>query len=251
MTTLTIVQLYPDLLGVTGDRGNVAVLQSRLASAGITVRVVTAGAGDPLPDEIDIVVIGNGPLSAMRRVADDLAAKADALRAHVESGGVLFAVGGGAELLSAGVTTLDGDDVPGIGLLPFRVRRTRQRRVGYIVADTEDGQLIGFEDHASTWDLDPGVSPYGRVTAGKGSIGAEGLGGESVRAANAFATNVQGPALPLNPQLADAVLRAACARRGVDYTAGESVAKADTLSEAARSDIRRLTTGKKPTVMSI
>lgn len=251
MTTLTIVQLYPDLLGVTGDRGNVAVLQSRLASPGITAGVVTVQAGEPLPDEIDIVVIGNGPLSAMRRVADDLAAKAEPLRAHVESDGVLFAVGGGAELLSAGVQTLDGDDVPGIGLLPFRVRRTRQRRVGYIVADTEDGQLIGFEDHASTWDLDSGVGAYGRVTAGKGSIGGEELGGESVRVANAFATNVQGPALPLNPQLADAVLSAACARRGIDYAAGESVARADTLAEAARSDIRRLTTGKKPTVMSI
>jgi CobQ-like glutamine amidotransferase family enzyme len=251
MTTITIVQLYPDLLGVTGDRGNVAVLQSRLVSAGITARSVMVQLGEQFPDQVDIVVVGNGPLSAMRRVADDLAAKAPTLRAHVEAGGVLFAVGGGAELLSAGVQTLDGDDVPGVGLLPFRVRRTRQRRVGYIVADTEDGQLIGFEDHASTWDLDPGVSAYGRVTAGKGSIGAEGLGGESVRAGTAFATNVQGPALPLNPQLADAVLRAACVRHGIDYAAGESVARADTLAGAARSDIRRLTAGKKPTVMSI
>ncbi|MGA7149258.1 MAG: glutamine amidotransferase [Microbacterium sp.] len=251
MTTLTIVQLYPDLLGVTGDRGNVAVLQSRLASAGITAQVATVHAGEPLPDEFDIVVIGNGPLSAMRRVADDLSAKAEPLRAHVDAGGVIFAVGGGAELLSTGVQTLDGDAVPGLGLLPFRVRRTRQRRVGYIVADTEDGELIGFEDHASTWDLDAGASVYGRVAAGKGSIGPEGLGGESVRSVNAFATNVQGPVLPLNPQLADAVLRAACARRGVDYVPGGSLANADALAEAARTDIRRLTTGKKPTVMSI
>lgn len=252
MTTLTIAQLYPELLGVTGDRGNVTVLHRRLEAASITPRTVMVQPGEALPDDVDIVVIGNGPLSAMRQVGDDLTTKAAALRAHTERGGALLAVGGGAELLSHGVVTLDDERVPGIGLFPFLVRRTRERRVGYIIAEADHGQLVGFEDHASTWELDPGVTPYGQVSAGKGSIGTPGIGGgESVRIDAAYATNVQGPVLPLNPQLADAILHAACERRGIEYRTADAMAAADALAEGARSDIRRLVKAKAPTVMGI
>ena len=72
--SIRIAQLYPDLLGVTGDRGNVDVLATRLRAAGISVEVTQVGIGDELPADTDILVIGNGPLSAMRRVAPDLRA---------------------------------------------------------------------------------------------------------------------------------------------------------------------------------
>lgn len=250
--SVTIAQLYPDLLGITGDRGNVTVLQSRLTAAGVGSTVVPVHVGDALPDGLDVVVIGNGPLSAMRMVAGDLALKADALRAHVAQAGALLAVGAGAELLASAVEALDGEQVAGVGIFPFRVRRTRERRVGYVTATTAHGDLVGFEDHASSWSTDDGVHPYGRITAGRGTIGAPGVGaGEGVRVNDAYALNVQGPVLPLNPQLADALLRAACARRSIDYRVGDDLATADRLAEAARADIRRLATAKAPTSMGI
>ncbi len=250
--SVTIAQLYPDLLGITGDRGNVAVLQARLRAAGVNSAVVPVQVGEALPDAVDIIVIGNGPLSAMRMVTGDLALKANAIRVHAADGGALLAVGAGAELLSTSVETLDGEKVAGIGVFPFGVRRTRERRVGYVTATTAHGELIGFEDHASAWETADGVEPYGRVTAGRGSIGAPGIGaGEGVRVNDAFALNVQGPVLPLNPQLADALLRAACARHGIDYRVGDDLVTADRLADAARTDIRRLVTAKAPTSMGI
>jgi len=245
MTTLSIVQLYPDLLGVTGDRGNVEVLAARAAFAGHDTRVTRIGLGEDAPDAADIVVIGNGPLSALRTVREDLTRRRDWLAATLAAGGAVLAVGGGAELLSAGIDLLDGTTVPGIGLVPARVTRTRHRRVGYIVADTDDGRLVGFEDHASEWvlasDADAGLR-YGRVVAGNGGIAG---GGETVRRDGLYATNVQGPVLPLNPQLADAILTRALAVHGDEYVTGPAHRGVDVHAEAARAEIERLAVSKR------
>lgn len=235
--TLRIAQLYPEELGVTGDRGNVIALRARWERAGGSVEHLLVGRGDAIPADADIVIVGNGPLSAMRLVLPDLREKAVQLETLVSAGAPLLAVGGGAELLSEGVETLEGETLTGIALFPFRVRRVRDRRVGYVVADTEHGRLAGFEDHASEWILGEGSVAYGTLTAGRGSFVDGGRRGEAIRRGDTYATNVQGPALPLNPQLTDALLGAAAARRGVEYRVGDAHAEIDRLAAGAREAI--------------
>ncbi|WP_243227940.1 glutamine amidotransferase [Microbacterium sp. CIAB417] len=248
MTTLRIVQLYPDLLGVTGDRGNVEVLAARALLAGHESQVTLVGLGEDAPTEADIVVIGNGPLSALRVVRDDLESRRDWLAALVAAGTVVLAVGGGSELLSEGIDLVDGSHLDGLALIPARVGRTKQRRVGYVVADTVDGKLIGFEDHASLWRLgDPGIA-YGTVTAGNGGIQG---GFETVRMGSIYATNVQGPVLPLNPALADALLAQAFVRLGAAYSPGPAHAEIDAHALAARAEIERLAVDKRFTAIQL
>lgn len=238
-----VLQLYPAELGVTGDRGNVLALTARLERAGISAERVEYSVGQEFPESVDIVVVGNGPLSAMRRVEVDLARHAHQLRDAVAAGLPVLAVGAGAELFSRGVEPLDGNPVKGIGVLPFTVVRTTRRRVGYIVASGEHGELIGFEDHASDWVLDAGVEAYSRVLSGGGSIAALGEGGplgESVLAHNVFATNVQGPVLPLNPQLSDFLIEVATSRRGTAYERSAGHERLDELASAARATITRI-----------
>ncbi|MGF3055300.1 type 1 glutamine amidotransferase [Microbacterium sp. YY-01] len=236
-TTMRITQLYPEQLGLTGDRGNVRALEVRLQRAGIAVQVTAIDQGTPIPEDTDIIVVGNGPLSALRGVLDDLYGRRDQLIHHVESGKPLLAMGAGAEALSGGIDLLDGSTVETLGVFPFRVERTRDRRVGYIIADTADGQIVGFEDHASTWHPDAGVQPYGAVTAGVGSFVRDGKRFETIQHHAAFATNVQGPVLPLNPQLSDVLLRAAAEQRGLSYETTAEHAALDSLAQGARSAI--------------
>lgn len=234
---LRIAQLYPDELGVTGDRGNVLALQARWERAGGVAEHVLVRRDDAIPPDADVVVIGNGPLSAMRLALPDLREKVAELEALIVQGAPLLAVGGGAELLGESIETLDGEVLDGVGLFPIRVRRVRDRRVGYIVADTADGRLVGFEDHASEWSLIDGATPYGALTAGKGSFALGQGRGEGVRRDDAYATNVQGPALPLNPQLTDALLSAVARRRGFEFRTGGAHAEIDRLAEGAREAI--------------
>lgn len=237
--SLRIAQLYPVELGITGDRGNVSALQARWerSGEGRTAERVPVGRGDELPDDVDIVIVGNGPLSAMRLVADDIRARAQSLEALIAAGTPLLAVGGGAELLSGGVVPIEGDRLVGLGLFPFRVERTNTRRVGYVVADTEHGTLVGFEDHASEWTLGADAQAYGRLTAGSGSFPLGEGRGETVRRGAAYATNVQGPVLPLNPQLTDALLQVAVERRGLEFAPGTGAVELDRLATGAREAI--------------
>lgn len=237
-TSIHIVQLYPAELGITGDRGNVRAIEERVSARGIDRTTTRVGIGEELPVDADIIVIGNGPLSALRGVHADLMARATALQSFVEAGGTLFAVGGSAELLGTGIDLTDGDSVDGLGLMPYRVARTRDRRVGYITVDTADARIVGFEDHASEWTLFEGATAYGTVVAGRGSFARGDGRGELVRHRNAFAGNVQGPVLPLNPALADVLVATVAERRG--FALPEAVQGSfDEYAHGARTAIER------------
>ncbi|MDQ1526736.1 MAG: hypothetical protein QOG18_1349 [Microbacteriaceae bacterium] len=208
---VTIVQLYPDELGVAGDRGNAMSIIARLRRADIDVSLVEHHSGDTLPAEADLVVVGNGPLSAMRNVYGDLVANADRLKSYLAAGVPFFAYGSGAELLSRQITLVDGSGLEGLGMFSFSARRTTKRKVGYVLADTEVGQIAGFEDNASDWILDDGAVPFGTLVFGGGNGNGK---NEGVRLASSIATQIGGPILPLNPTLTDALIRAIADRRG-------------------------------------
>lgn len=249
MTQITIAHLYPAELGVTGDRGNVRAIEARLAAAGIDHATTRVGIGEKLPEDLDILIIGNGPLSAMRGVHADLTARGERIRSFVADGGVLLAVGGSAELLSRGITTLDGETLDGLGVFDASVARTRQRKVGYITVDTAIGRVIGFEDHASEWTLDDSAHGYGRVTFGQGSFALPGGGeqpvrGELVRVGNAIASNAQGPLLPLNPDLVREMITRAAERRGIEADLTTGVDALDGYAAGARAAIEELVHGK-------
>jgi len=242
--TVRIVQMYPVELGITGDRGNVRALQTRLERSGVPVDVRHVGLGDAIPADTDIIVFGNGPLSAMRIVVDDLRGRATEIEEFVASGRSLFAVGASAELLGHGVQLLDGEFLAGLGVFPFRVARTRERNVGYIIADSPDGRVIGFEDHASAWTLDADAVAVGTVVDGKGSFRLGESGGEIVRRGEAYASNVQGPALPLNPWWTDAILHAVTERRGIAWSIGAEHAPLNEYADGARAAIEHLVHSK-------
>jgi CobQ-like glutamine amidotransferase family enzyme len=243
MMKLHIAQLYPSTLGVTGDRGNVRSLQLRAERRGIAVTVSEVEAGASLGKNVDIVVVGNGPLSALRRVHEDFLSRKAWFDDHVASGRALLSIGGSAELLGEGIDLIDGDFMPGLGVLPYRVARTRTRKVGYNITQTPDTKLIGFEDHASEWTLKDPDAAYGLVVDGHGSYDrAEGRG-EFVRHHSAFAGNIQGPLLPLNPELSDVILTVTLAQRGEALPAGD-MGGLDHYATHARETIERLLHGR-------
>ena len=221
MSDLTIVQLYPDELGVAGDRGNVMALTARLTNAGHSVTVVAHEVGSELPTDVDLVIVGNGPLSAMRNIHADLLANGDRLRALRASGVSVFAYGSGAELLSHSITLIDGTSLEGLAMLPFCVTRIPTRAVGYVIVGSPFGQIVGFEDNASRWTLDTGAKPLGILEAGSGNgegsmegVLDTGTIGTVASGTIAIGTQVGGPVLPLNPLLTDAIIASIGERRG-------------------------------------
>ncbi|MBF4576449.1 type 1 glutamine amidotransferase [Frondihabitans sp. VKM Ac-2883] len=238
MTTLSLLQLYPEQLGVSGDGGNVVALAERARRAGLDVELVEHRPGDALPVGADLVVIGSGPLSTLRSIHSDALRFREALSDWADSGVPVVAIGGGMELLSQGIYG-EGADLEGLGFFDASAHRGAKRRANYFRVETAYSgpslTLFGFEDHATRFELAAGASAFGTVVSGGGN----GDGTEGVSRGSSFGTQLKGPVLPLNPELTDRVLASAVSRIGGVYAAGPAHATLDEYARQSRLVIEK------------
>lgn len=212
---LKICHLYPDVMNLSCDRGNVLILEKRLQWREIGVSVTAVNMGVSLDAaEFDLIFIGNGQPFARPMLLEDLKLhKADALRNAVETGTPVLAIDGGYELLAKDCTLADGTVVEGLGILDAQVKYSQKRLVGdYVFTCDELGvNIVGFENHSGKTYLGSSVKPMGKVLSGNGNNGADGT--EGARYKNVFATYAHGCLLPKNPVLADHILKIALERK--------------------------------------
>ena len=229
---LNIVAILPELLGSNGDAANARVLAQRAGWAGLPAEVVTVRSVADLPEQVDAVVIGSGTDAQLIPVREILLGMADKLRDWATAGIPILAVGTGLELLSWGIELPDGSVVEGLGLVAGRAVPRTGRAAGDLVVTSKHGRLIGFENHARSF-VGAEASSLGTVVSGVGN----GAGAEGVVMGNVVGTHLHGPVLAKNPGLADHLLRAIFATRGVEYAQTERAAEVDGIAKAARNQI--------------
>lgn len=239
MTTFHLVHLYPTELGINGDRGNIVALWARLASAGHDVVVHDVSLGARLPPEIDFVHVGSGPESSLHLVLEDARRHAVRLRELVEAGVPLLAVSAGWQLLGETFADSTGNVHSALGIFPSRAITTSQRWVSETVIEVTGMQLTGFENHSGYVELADGHEPWARVRAGFGNEGdlpaAERV--EGVRHVNAIGTHLHGSLLPMNPQLADELIKIMTERRHARYETAPAMARRDEFAAQSRAAI--------------
>ena len=212
---LRIAHLYPSLLNVAGDGGNLIALQRRAEWRGIPVETV-AVEKDETPDfrKFDIVLFHGGQDVEMAVAARDFARKSPSLRDAAADGVVVFAVCAGLQLLGHRYISNDGEEMLGADILDLETRGGPQRFMQHAACEvTIDGvteTVVGFENHSGLTELGAGCESFGRVIAGAGNNGRDGL--EGARFRNVFATYLHGPCLPKNPWLTDQLIRIAVGR---------------------------------------
>ena len=204
---LRVCSLYPDLMNIYADRGNMLMLERRCAWRGIDFRIAAAGLGDPVdPEAHDLFYIGGGQDRDQALCARDLATvKRDALHVAADAGKVVLAVCGGYQLLGSSYE-LGDEELPGVGLVDLHtVREPGPRLIGNVAIEVElDGEpavLAGFENHGGRTYLGPTARPLGRVLSGHGNNNHDGF--EGVRRDNVIGTYLHGPLLPKNAHFAD------------------------------------------------
>jgi CobQ-like glutamine amidotransferase family enzyme len=189
--TFTVGWLYPDLMNIYGDRGNILTLLKRAEWRDFDARLVELGRGTTNGmDDVDVFFFGGGVL----------------------------AVCGGYQLLGHYYQTADGDRFPGIGLIDVRTEAGKRRFIGDVVvdadlADLHPQTLVGFENHSGRTYLGPKARPLGRVRMGFGNNGEDHT--EGCLQGAILGTYLHGSLLPKNPQLADHLIRSALERRGI------------------------------------
>jgi lipid II isoglutaminyl synthase (glutamine-hydrolysing) len=211
---LVIVHLYPDLLMSYGDRGNVLTLAKRAEWRGFRVRVVGVTRGGRLPRTTDLIVIGGGSDRIQHLIGSDLVARTGELTDRVRGGTVVLGVCGGYQSIGRRYVTLDGREVPGLGLLDVTTEAAPVRLAGRVSAEaTFDGtpfRVSGFENHAGRTFLGPTATPFASVPEGRGNNGVDGT--EGAVQGSVVGTYLHGPVLPTAPAFADALLARALTR---------------------------------------
>ncbi|MDD5800231.1 MAG: glutamine amidotransferase [Coriobacteriales bacterium] len=211
--SLRIAHLYPELLNLYGDSGNILVLRKRMEWRGIRPDVYEVHVGDtPSFAGVDIAFIGGGSDREQKIVCDFLLQQKHELKAFVEDGGVLGAVCGGYQLL--GESYLMGDErVPGLELVDLYTDRGTPRIIGNIAIQSEVSPqpIVGYENHGGRTHLGDGVQPLGKVLYGHGNDGQSGYEGCLYK--NVLGTYIHGPLLPKNPGVADWLISRAMQRK--------------------------------------
>ena len=215
----TIGWLYPDLMNIYGDRGNILTLLRRAEWRGLSASVKEIGRGKTENlEDVDVFFFGGGQDREQALIYDDLKShKQERLQSAVGGGAQILAVCGGYQLLGHYYQTVDGERYDGIGLIDVTTQAGKKRFIGDVVVETDieglqPSTLVGFENHSGRTFLGSSAKPLGRVLHGKGNNGSDKT--EGVRQNNVTGTYLHGSLLPKNPHLADRLISDALRRRG-------------------------------------
>ena len=236
MMELNICHLYPDVLNLYGDRGNILCMRRRLEWRGVGCHVteLSMGTGDDLTG-YDVFFIGGGQDFEQTVLLSDLnAGRKENLRSAAEDGKAFLCICGGYQLMGHGYRTAAGDWCEYTGILDLATEGSPDRMIGnyaFRLGEESGGSVvIGFENHGGRTVLGAGLAPLGTVLRGCGNNGADGT--EGARYKNVFGTYSHGPVLPKNPAFCDHILTAALVRK---YGAAELAPLDDAAEEAARA----------------
>lgn len=215
---IKILHLYPDLLNLYGDRGNIECMRKRLIWRGIDAEVIThtCDTKDELDlSDIDIVFIGGGSDREQKIVCDRLLYHKNEIKEYVEDNGVLIAVCGGYQLLGK-YYKLENETIEGLDILDIYTEQSKKRLIGNIILESSiiNQKIVGFENHGGRTYIG-NHTPLGKVIYGFGND--EKSGNEGVVYKNVIATYLHGPLLPKNPQLCDYILENAIKRKNPDF----------------------------------
>lgn len=214
---LQIAHLYPELLNIYGDKGNVITLSKRCLWRDIQVEVTEINPGDQInPDLYDLYFIGGGQDTQQVAVAEELQKQKNLLHQAADNGAVFLAICGGYQLLGHYYQPHEGNKLPGISILDAYTVAGNTRYIGNVTAkinipDLDMQTLVGFENHSGLTYLQGNTEPLGIVKVGNGNNGEDKT--EGAVSKNVFGTYLHGSLLPKNPHFTDHLITLALERR--------------------------------------
>ena len=209
---ISIAHLYPDLLNLYGDRGNIITLKRRLEERGISAKITEYELNDKIDfSSTDIIFVGGGSDREQLLVCKRLCEMKDDIKGYARDGGSILAVCGGYQLLGR-YYKINNEEIPGTGLLDIYTEQGKNRLIGNIVLESEliNSTIVGFENHGGRTYIG-NHTPLGKVVYGNGNNDSRDF--EGVVYKNVIATYLHGPLLPKNPRLADFILKRALDRK--------------------------------------
>ena len=224
--SIKILYLYPDMLELYGDYGNIQVLKYRIESRGYKAIIDRYSIGDTAPNfnDYDIVFAGGGADNEQSILAEDLVKYKDNIKEAVNNGVFFLLICGAYQLFGKYYKGVEGNIIPGLEVFDYYTVANPDRKkrcIGNIVIETNlctsnildadntdvlenlKTKVIGFENHGGqTFDIS---NSFGNVLFGNGNK--FGDSEEGFFKNNVIATYLHGPLLSKNPELCDYIIK--------------------------------------------
>ena len=211
MKQITIGWLYPRLMSTYGDRGNIISLSKRCEWREIDVKVIELNVGFDKKqlEECDLLFMGGAQDREQKVVSEDLLIKKEILLKKIEKGVPGLFICGAYQFLGKYYKEADGTIINGLGIFNLYTESSNkeERLIGNIAVKTNEGTIIGFENHGGRTFLGEDAKPLGKVISGFGNNGKDGTEGLIYK--NSIGTYLHGPILPKNPSIADFLIEKA------------------------------------------
>lgn len=210
---ISIAHLYPKLLNLYGDIGNIITLKKRCEWRGIEVEFEEINIGDKIKEH-DIYFIGGGQDKQQEEVADELYRQKEFLTEERDRNAVFLGICGGYQLFGHYYQPHDKEKLKGISLMDAYTIAGDKRFIGNVTAKTDflsPETLVGFENHSGLTYLQGDTKPLATVSVGNGNNGKDKT--EGGRYKNVFGTYLHGSFLPKNPHFADYMIELALEKR--------------------------------------
>jgi len=238
---LKLAYLYPRLMNLYGDRGNIITFKYRCRARGIELEVDELERGDKFNwKEYDIIFMGGAQDRMQQKVAEDMEKlKGKPLKEAAEHGTVILAICGGYQLIGRFYRAADGSELPGLGILDLHTEHPgedAERFIGNVVARWNGTTLVGFENHGGRTYLGEKAEALATIVSGYGNNGQDTTEGALYK--NVYGTYLHGSLLPKNPILADHLIGIALGRR---HKGAILAPIDDRVEDAAHADAVRLT----------
>ena len=198
------MHLYPREMSIYGDLGNTRCLAARIRRHGYVPVVHQHHPGQPFPEQAHLVVGGGGQDSGQAKVEEDLERIAERLRSLAADGTPMLMICVMYQLFGNAFVTVEGQRLPGLGILDVTTQGNEKRMIGPVVLTTDHGDVVGYENHSGSTTLGAGQAPFGRVRHGMGNNGTDGT--EGAVTGHVIGSYLHGPILPANPRLADTLI---------------------------------------------
>ena len=212
MKEIKILYLYPDMLELYGDYGNIQVLRYRLEKRGFQCIIDKYSIGYEMPDfkNYDIIFAGGGADNEQSILSEDLIKYKDELKEAEDEGVFFLLICGAYQLFGKYYKGVEGNIIPGLEIFPYyteAIADRKKRCIGNIVLDVnlngKETKVIGFENHGGqTYNI---TTPFGKVLFGNGNKFGDTQ--EGFFKTNVIATYLHGPLLSKNPELTDYIIK--------------------------------------------
>ncbi len=228
MREINLLWMYPDILNLHGDRGNIMAFIKIAESMGAALNITKSNSAAEMPDleDIDIIYAGAGQLRNMKSVAEDLKTKSDEIESFVNSGKYILVLGTTGCVFGNKASTNDGEVFSGLGLLKMNAKELDRTEMPMLTREVygddiyckpdESTEIIGCQIQRMDFTLEDGQMPFARLLYGYGNN----CGGDDEGAVynNLIFTNVMGPLMACNPWFGVKILGDILQKKGEPQT---------------------------------